>query len=218
MTKTALIICAHSDDQILGVGGTMAKLSDQGYDVHTLIMSYGELSHPHLEEEYIQSVREEESLSANRVVHGSTVTFLGINEGRFRDEQGTAKTTIKEAFAEHNPDIIFTHSPDDFHVDHRSTHDITLAAFDEADQASDVYVFDIWTVWNIEKRGWPRLYVGVDNTYSKKLEALHHFSSQINLFTHAFLNNYVYIKQYITAFVNGLFTDDVFAEVFYKVR
>jgi hypothetical protein len=79
-------------------------------------------------------------------------------------------------------------------------------------------VFDVWTVWNVKKRDWPRYFVGIDATYNKKIDALHEFTSQINLFSHTVLNNILYVKQYITALANGLFTDNITAEVFYKER
>ena len=39
-----LIIAAHPDDEVLGCGGSMAKGSKDGHDVHVLIMSEGATS------------------------------------------------------------------------------------------------------------------------------------------------------------------------------
>lgn len=219
MSQHALVICAHSDDQVLGAGGTIAKLSDHGYAVTTLILSYGELSHPHLEEEYVRNMRREESERADDIVDGDGVQFLNLKDGDFKDKQHKARKHIKELLEQHNPDLVFTHSPDDFHQDHRATHSFVLNTYDDIKTIdTDIYVFDIWTLWNVEKRDWPRLYVGIDDTFTDKISALHEFSSQINIFSHTILNNYVYLKQYLTAFANGFATEDFFAEVFYKVR
>ena len=35
--KTVLVISAHPDDEVLGAGGTVAKLSAEGADCHLLI-------------------------------------------------------------------------------------------------------------------------------------------------------------------------------------
>lgn len=219
MSKDALIICAHSDDQILGVGGTMAHLNDAGYNVHTFIMSYGELSHPHLEPSYIRDLRRQESEEADDIVGGDGVTFFDLPEGQFREHEHKAKKHIKRALESYNPDLVFTHSPDDFHGDHRATHDILIDTYDDLDTIdTDVYVFDIWTLWNIKKRDWPRCFIGIDTTYNKKIDALHEFTSQINLLSYTVLNNLIYVKQYMTGVANGLFTDNFTAEVFYKER
>ena len=36
-----LVIAAHPDDEVYGMGGTMAKLSDAGHEVHVLIVTDG---------------------------------------------------------------------------------------------------------------------------------------------------------------------------------
>jgi LmbE family N-acetylglucosaminyl deacetylase len=219
MTGDALIICAHSDDQILGVGGTMARLADQDYNVHTLILSYGEFSHPHLDKSYVQELRSKESEAANKIVNGASVSFLDLPEGRFQEQRHRARKHIKQALEQHTPDIVFTHSPDDFHTDHIATHSLVTETYDEMNTIdTDIYVFDVWNLWNLEKRDWPRLYVGIDNHISQKIKALHEFTSQFNLFTHTILANVIYLKQYIDAAINGLFTDSFLAEIFYKVR
>ena len=39
MKKKALVISPHPDDETLGVGGSIAKLINQGHDVHILTIS-----------------------------------------------------------------------------------------------------------------------------------------------------------------------------------
>ena len=41
MKNQILIIVAHGDDEVLGCGGTIARHSSQGDDVHLLIVSDG---------------------------------------------------------------------------------------------------------------------------------------------------------------------------------
>ena len=42
--KSVIIFVAHPDDEILGCGGTMAKLSQQGFEVHVVFFADGESS------------------------------------------------------------------------------------------------------------------------------------------------------------------------------
>ena len=42
--KKVLVIAAHPDDEVLGVGGTVAKLTAQGVECHLLIVTDGSSS------------------------------------------------------------------------------------------------------------------------------------------------------------------------------
>ena len=41
MNKSVLILAAHPDDEVLGCGGTMARLSSEGWDVHIALLAEG---------------------------------------------------------------------------------------------------------------------------------------------------------------------------------
>lgn len=42
MTNKIGVICAHPDDEVLGCGGTMARLADSGHEVHVLVLGEGD--------------------------------------------------------------------------------------------------------------------------------------------------------------------------------
>lgn len=37
--KKVIVVAPHPDDETLGVGGTIAKLSKEGHEVHVLVVS-----------------------------------------------------------------------------------------------------------------------------------------------------------------------------------
>ena len=39
--KNVLVVAAHPDDEVLGCGGTLAKLSKKGFNIYTLFVSDG---------------------------------------------------------------------------------------------------------------------------------------------------------------------------------
>jgi hypothetical protein len=49
--KTVLVFGAHSDDQVFGAGGTIARLYSMGYTIIAIIFTHGEMSHPWLRKE-----------------------------------------------------------------------------------------------------------------------------------------------------------------------
>jgi len=91
MADNILIIAAHSDDQILGAGGTTAKYAKEGSTVKTIIFFSGEETHPHFKEEIIVSTRMDESLKADKIIGGKGVNFFNYIEKSFK------KSYYKEA-------------------------------------------------------------------------------------------------------------------------
>lgn len=219
-----LIFCAHSDDQVLGAGGAMAKYAREGHDVYTYIFSYGELSHPHMNRDFIKNVRVEESESADKIIGGKGVFFLGLKDGVMGKEikNKNVYAKLKEIILKHKPEKIFTHSVDDMLPDHRSVRRAVLRAYDELKKNSnfscDIYSFDVWNILNVGKRNTPVLVVDVTKNFKTKIKALHQFKSQINIFTHAYLVNVLYLGVYLRAFFYGLKYKCRFAEVFHKLR
>lgn len=219
-----LIFCAHSDDQVLGVGGTMAKYARQGHEVYTYIFSFGELSHPHMKKEYIKEIRTEESLLADKIIGGKGVEFFGLVDGIMSKEiiNKNIYSKIKKIILDKKPDKIFTHSVDDMLPDHRSVRRAVLKSYDDVVKNSgfscDVYSFDVWNLWNLKKRDKPVLVEDISDTFKFKIKALHEFKSQINIFTHAYLVNILYLGVYVRAFLYGVKYQVKLAEVFHKIR
>lgn len=219
-----LILCAHSDDQILGVGGLMAKYSSEGYNIYTYIFSYGESSHPHMQLRYIAKRRVMESKEADDIVGGSGVSFLGLKDTGIEVDfvRKNMMPKLKRIIMDNKPKKIFTHSSDDMLPDHRAVHKLVLKAYDELAREQGlscaVYSFDVWSLWNLAKRNLPVLVVDVTDYFRYKIKALHTFKSQISFFSYTILVNFLYVATYFRAIVNGIKYGFRFAEIYYKVR
>ncbi len=212
--ESIFVICAHSDDQILGPGGTLAKYAKEGKEIFTIIFSYGETSHVWLKKRVSVEIRVKEAQAADEVIGGSGVVFFGIKEGKFFEEveNKNLKDKLKKLLKEKNPSRIFTHVPDDVHEDHRAVYKIINKTLDEINYKGDLLGFDVWNAVDIKKRQLPKVYIDISDTFKIKLKALHCFKSQII----AMLPPYLGV--YITAFMNGLKNDCKYAEKFYKIK
>ena len=214
MGESIFVICAHSDDQMLGPGGTLAKYAKEGKEIFTIILSYGETSHVWLKKRVSIEIRVKEAQNADKIIGGSGVVFFGLTEGKFLEEveDKKIKDRIKELIKEKNPAKIFTHSVDDAHDDHRAVYKVVMELIDEINYKGDLLSFDIWHIVDFKKREKPKLYVDITDTFKTKLKALKCFESQklVMLFP--------YINVYIKAFINGLKNDCKYAEKFYKIK
>jgi LmbE family N-acetylglucosaminyl deacetylase len=65
---SAVIVAAHPDDEILGVGGTMSMLAAAGVRLRLIAVTDGEASHPETDPEAIARVRTAESAAARHVL------------------------------------------------------------------------------------------------------------------------------------------------------
>lgn len=205
--ESILVICAHSDDHILGVGGTMAKYAKEDGEVNTVIVYYGEGSHPWLKRKVTVEMRVKEAQKADKVIGGSGVVFLGL-KGDFSEE---IKKTVRKIIREKMPTKIFTHASDDPHPEHRVVLDTVLGSIDKR-MACDVYSFDIWNPLDFRKREHPKMYVDITNTFKIKLDALRCFKSQWLAMMVLMWNVYA------SAILNGWKNNCKYAEKFYKVR
>ncbi|HYD02803.1 MAG TPA: PIG-L family deacetylase, partial [Alphaproteobacteria bacterium] len=178
--NSILVICAHSDDQIFGPGGTVAKYAKEGKKVHTIIFSYGELGMPMHQKEYAIRTRVKESLDADKYLGGFGVTFLGLDEGKFAEKfrEKNMYPKLKKLILQYNPSLIFTHSVDDPLPDHRALNKVVLETLDRMRYKCDVYMFDVWTLFNFKKRHYVRILVDRSDTFKMKTRALNIFPSQ----------------------------------------
>ena len=143
-----MIICAHSDDQIFGPGGTIAKYAKEGKEIFTIIFSYGHFSSPLIKKEIIASARVKEAKDVDKYIGGSGVIFLGLDENKFAEQFKSKKmyAKLKKLILEHKPTRIFTHSHDDPLPDHRVLNKLLLDTLDKMKYKSEVYMFDIWNL------------------------------------------------------------------------
>ena len=212
--NSVMVFCAHSDDQIFGAGGTLAKYAREGGKIFTVVFSFGEYSHPWLRKRVTIEIRVEESQRADKVIGGSGVIFLGLKEGKFASEieEKDVKANIARIIEKNRPSKIFTHSIDDPMPDHRAVHKCILSILDKMEYECDVYTFDIWNLFNARERKNPKMYVDISSTFKTKLKALKCFKSQ----WHAMFS--LLWSVYFKAFMDGLSNNCRFAERFYKVR
>ena len=109
-----LVVGPHPDDQELGMGGTIAKLVEQGHDVLLLDMTDGEPT-PHGDPE----TRAREAEDAARIL-GARRGNLGL-PNRFIEHSIEARHAVAGVIREERIDIIFTPYFLDAHPDHVAT-------------------------------------------------------------------------------------------------
>ena len=188
--KQLLVIAPHPDDEILGVGGTMAKMASAGYKVAVLTVA-GHRPPLYPEEAYLRTVREA------RAAHG----IVGVTESIFLDIAATfvgqMKThelngQIMAVVQRLNPSVVLVPYPDR-HVDHRVIFDSALVATRPVKAGAAIEIVAAYetlseTHWNaphIEPNFTPNWVADITGFIDLKLKAMACFESQVQPFPQA---------------------------------
>jgi len=212
--NSVMIICAHSDDQIFGPGGTVAKYAREGKKIHTIIFSYGEQSLPLQQKEHTIRARVKEAIEVDKYLGGHGVTFLGLEETKFSDQfsKKSMYPKLKKLILQYKPSIIFTHSIDDPMPDHRALNRLLLETIDRMRYKCDVYMFDVWNLFNFKKRHYVKIVVDISDMFAMKIKALKMFTSQKRTLF------WMMWTVYLRAWHSGRSIKVKRAETFYKIR
>ena len=214
MVDKVIIFCAHSDDEVLAAGGTIAKYTQEGKEVIIVIFSYGEASNPIVQDQVIINERIKEADKIGEFLGIKEVIFLGIVDGRIYEKINDRKFLgrISDIIKKYEPKKIFTHAGNDPHRDHRSVNKIVVKVIDSMKEKYDVFTFDVWNIINVFRKTKPELYVDTSDTFDKKLNALKLFESQ-QVYVNALLPSILF-----NAKLNGSKINCKYAERFLKVR
>ena len=154
MTKTLLAILAHPDDESYGPGGTLARYVDEGVDVHICIATdgaAGSVAEGHEDaRDNLVEVRKGE-LDRAIAILGATLHKLNYRDSGMtgdpanthpdawvQSDDNEAIGRVVELIRRLKPDVLLTHNEtgDYFHPDHIRCHEVTMAAFKAAADAS----------------------------------------------------------------------------------
>ena len=107
-----LAVCAHPDDIELNVGGTLLKYKKQGHRIFIALTTSGNTgSNVMTDVKEIERVREAEMMQS-AALYGAEVRFMRNDDERLLDTNET-RTQVLDAMRWADPDVIFTHFPED---------------------------------------------------------------------------------------------------------
>ena len=121
-----LVVAAHPDDEILGCGGTMARLSEAGVELHTLLMTDG-----------VSARLDAIDADERRQAACAAARIVGSHEPVFHNFPDNAMDTVplidvarlvEGAIDRVVPKTVLTHHHGDLNVDHQVVHRAVITA------------------------------------------------------------------------------------------
>jgi len=184
-----LIVAAHPDDEVLGMGGTIHKLTTLGKDVSILFISDGVTSRAELRETIAS--RRESATRALGVLGCKTVTFSDFPDNKLDtvpmlDICQRIENSVKQL----QPTTIFTHFPHDLNIDHQRVSEATNVAARPSVSSSidELIYFEVLssTNWKFGAQQFePNLYLEVEENFEFKLLALSEYATELNAYPNA---------------------------------
>ncbi len=179
-----LVIAPHPDDEILGAGGTIAKLVHAGIRVEVAIVTVGStIVYPAAA---IKQVREE-ALNAHKCLGVQKTYFLDLPAAQLT-EVATADLNEKigRVVRESQAQTVLVPHPGDIHVDHQLVFRSTLVACrpHQKEFARNILAYETLseTNWNapyLTPAFVPNVFIEISDFLDRKIEAMNMFASQV---------------------------------------
>lgn len=181
-----LVIAPHNDDEILGVGGTMAKLAKQGHEVIVCEVTAGELSDPMVQQQKREAIASHELLGIADTVF-MDLPVVGLREMTTREINGAFLRTLSDL----KPEVVFIPHKGDTHIDHRMVIEAAMVALRpvSAPQLRALYAYETLseTEWNLptaDNAFIPNVYCDISDEIEAKLKAMECHASQLCQWPH----------------------------------
>lgn len=143
--STVLVVAAHTDDEALGCGGTIARHVAEGDTVYAVFMADGVSSRTASDQ--ADFARRMQAAENARVVLGIEENFyLGLPDNRMDSIPLIDVVQKLEPIIDKvKPNIVYTHHHGDLNVDHRITHQAVMTACRPLPESSvrAIYAFEV---------------------------------------------------------------------------
>ena len=177
-----LVIAAHPDDEILGVGGVICKHISNDDSVYVCIVTQGyepKWPQEHLEKEIKQQKKVDEFLNIKKryILDFHTAKLNTVPHGAINKK-------ITDIVDEVDPDIIYTHYENDLHFDHTLIFKASLVAT-RPPKNIKLLCYEILseTEWNI-KPFQPNIWVNIKEFIDRKIEAFKIYTAEVKKYPH----------------------------------
>jgi LmbE family N-acetylglucosaminyl deacetylase len=190
-----LVIAAHPDDEVLGCGGTICRLSREGHDVHIAILGEGITSRfvkrEHADQSLVK-ILHERSMEAAQFLGAKDVTLFNLPDNRF-DAVPLLDIVklIEETIDKIAPEVVYTQHGGDLNIDHERVYRATLTATRPVSGSlvQKVYAYEVpssteWAFQSFAPLFRPNSFLDIGDTLDSKIEALKLYDSEVRDFPH----------------------------------
>lgn len=194
-----LVVVAHADDEVLGCGGTIARLCSEGKSVHVVYMTDGVGARG-------VGAGTVAAIQARSSARDNALAILGVSNWsafQFPDNQmdNVSLLSVVQALEpivqSVKPDTVLTHHYGDLNVDHQMTHQAVMTACRPLPDMSvkQILVFEVMssTEWSSPRCNpfIPDTYVDISHHIDAKCDALRAYQLEMRPEPHSRSNTHI---------------------------
>ena len=190
-----LVLGAHPDDEVLGCGGTISRLTREGNDVYVAILGEGITSRYDKRDmadlELLKKLQDR-SRQVSKLLGVKELCLYDFPDNRF-DTVPLIDIikTIEKLINLLKPQIVYTHHSGDLNIDHVITHRAVMTATRPVENSpvKEIYAFEVpssteWAFGQFQPTFKPNVFIDISATLETKVQALQLYDSEIKTFPH----------------------------------
>jgi LmbE family N-acetylglucosaminyl deacetylase len=190
-----LVVAAHPDDEVLGCGGTMARLAREGHEVHIAILGEGITSRyakPEAADQNGVKNLHSQSRDVARLLGAKDPLIFSLPDNRFDSVPLLEVVKIIEGVIEKvSPRVVYTQHGGDLNIDHSTTYRATMTATRPLSDCcvKELYAFEVassseWSFQQFAPAFQPNVFVDVEGTLELKIQAMELYDKEVRSFPH----------------------------------
>lgn len=181
--KKVLVIAAHPDDELLGVGGTVIRHVQEGDEVYSVIACEGESMRYHQDVGQTEAIQKAASIMGVKKVY-----HLRFPDQKLDQYSLVDLITPIETIAEHiRPNIIYCQNYSDINRDHKILFEAANVAF----RPLHFWIEGFYTFYTVSSTEWgfpssfsPDTWVEITDQLETKIKAFEAYQSEVREYPH----------------------------------
>ena len=207
-----LVLAAHPDDEVLGMGGTIKKLSKLGNKIHLCVITEG--ASAQYKNKKMIKIRKEACIASGKILGINDFTFLGFPDAKLDSiPQLEINKKLEKLIKKIKPEIVYTTPDNDLNKDHQKIYESTLVV--TRPLSSSVKQILAYEISSIVKTPFvPTVYEDISKEFLDKIKAFKMYGSEIEKFPH---NRSIEVLESL-AQLRGMESGLIKAEAFHLIR
>ena len=172
-----LVIAPHPDDEVLGMGGTIKKLSKKN-KIILCVVSEGATAQ--YKDKKMIKVRRDSCKKTAKILGISQTIFLDYPDMRLNLSHLDINKKLEEIVEKYRPEIVYTAPKNDLNLDHQMVFNSTLVACRPKSGVKQILCYEIQG--NTKVPFVPNVFENIEKEFSYKIKGFKMYKSEIEEF------------------------------------
>lgn len=172
-----LVIAPHPDDEVLGMGGTIKKLSKKN-KILLCVVSEGATAQ-YKNKKMIQ-VRRDACKKCSKILGISKIIFLDFPDMKLNSSHLEINKKLEKIIQEFKPEIVYTSPKNDLNLDHKAVFDSTLVACRSKSGVKQILCYEMHG--QVKTPFLPNVFENIEKEIDFKIKGFKMYKSEIEKF------------------------------------